>query len=211
MITVNAADSGALERATKMLGNINGGLEKALRSAASRTTSHLRTQSTKAVRERYAISAANVRANENISVKYSYSGGVQATVTFRGSKIPLAKFTGSSSSPSRRSDRVPVLLSGGWKLVRPSNPAKGHQLKGTSPTTFRDAFVAKMASGHVGIFERTGGQTSNDSAEIRELMGSSVPQMLGSDEVQEKLAKSAMEKFEERLDHEVLAILNGWR
>ena len=42
-------------------------------------------------------------------------------------------------------------------------------------------------------------------------MGSSVPQMLGSPEVEEKLAREAMEKFEERLDHETLAILNGWR
>ncbi len=41
-------------------------------------------------------------------------------------------------------------------------------------------------------------------------MGSSVPQMLGNKEVEEKLAHESMEKFEERLDHEVLRILNGW-
>ena len=40
---------------------------------------------------------------------------------------------------------------------------------------------------------------------------SPVPQMLGNEEVTEKLAEKAMEKFEERLDHEVNRILNGWR
>jgi hypothetical protein len=34
--------------------------------------------------------------------------------------------------------------------------------------------------------------------------------MLGSPGVAEQLAHESMEKFEERLDHEVLRILNGW-
>lgn len=209
-VIVTVEDAGFLERAEKMLSGINGGFDKALRRAATRSTAHLRTQSVKAVQERYAISAAAVRSERNIHVRYSYGNGVQATVTFSGRKIPLARFSGSSTSPSRSADKVAALIGSGWKQVRPSNPARGHQLKGTAPTTFNSAFVAKMASGHVGIFERTGGQTRNDTDELRELMGSSIPQMLGNEEVQEKLAKSTMEKFEERLDHEVLAILNGW-
>ena len=41
-------------------------------------------------------------------------------------------------------------------------------------------------------------------------MGSSVPQMLGGDEVKERLGEQAMSKFEERLMHEVDAIVKGW-
>lgn len=41
-------------------------------------------------------------------------------------------------------------------------------------------------------------------------MGSSVPQMIGNEEVLQKISKEAAEKFEERLEHEVLRILNGW-
>ena len=63
--------------------------------------------------------------------------------------------------------------------------------------------MARMASGHVGIFEREG-------EKLREVMGSSVPQMLGSPETAERLGEEAMGKFEERLDHEVLRLLNGW-
>lgn len=41
-------------------------------------------------------------------------------------------------------------------------------------------------------------------------MGSSVPQMVGNEEVAQRLAEGAMQKFEERLDHEILRILNGY-
>lgn len=103
-------------------------------------------------------------------------------------------------------------LQGKWKLLYPSVPAHGHVLKSTSPALFQHAFVSRMKStGHTGIYERTGGMTSNDKDEIKELFGPSVPQMLGSSEVAEKLSAAAMDKFEERLDHEINAILNGWR
>ena len=41
-------------------------------------------------------------------------------------------------------------------------------------------------------------------------MGSSVPQMLGNEDVQESLAEKTMAKMDERLEHEVNRILAGW-
>ena len=83
--------------------------------------------------------------------------------------------------------------------------------RSTSPKKFEDAFVARFRSGHVGIFERTGGVTASGRDEIRELMGSSIPQMIGSDEVTEALSNDAGLEFDKRMTHEVDAILNGWR
>lgn len=60
-IYVTAAGQDALERAERMLEGIPNGIQKALNSAINRATAHLRSVSTKAVRERYAISAANLR------------------------------------------------------------------------------------------------------------------------------------------------------
>ena len=51
--------------------------------------------------------------------------------------------------------------------------------------------------------------TEANSDEIKEIMGSSVPQMLGSDPVAKKLAEQAVEIFEKRLEHNISAILNG--
>lgn len=213
MIQVQAADSGKLEQAAKLLAGIDGGIQKALKSAATRSTSHLRTQSTKAIRERYAISQKNLRANENIRVSYTYQNGVTARVTFAGNKIPLYRYDGTRPSQPKydTSQAIMVHTANGWKRVHPGIPAAAHQLKGGGVKTFNDAVVLRMKSGHVGIFERTGGTTSTGADQLRELMGSSVPQMLGNEKVQEDLAKSTMDKFDERLDHEVLAILNGWR
>lgn len=193
VIHIQTAGGDSLARAEKMLSGIPGGMEKAVRSAMARSVSHLRTSSVKAVRERYDIAAADVRANENVTVRYSYHDGVQASILFAGRKIPLHRYGGAAP-------KYPV-------PGNPNAPAFGHQLKSTSPERFHNAFVARMpVSGHVGLFERTGGKD-----EIQEIMGSSVPQMLGSPEVEERLARESMEKFEDRLDHEINAFLNGWR
>ena len=65
VIQVEAAGQEVLDRATRMLAGIDGGIDKAVKSAMARAVSHLRTNSTKAIRERYAISAANLRAEEH--------------------------------------------------------------------------------------------------------------------------------------------------
>lgn len=197
MSVVHLEDTGkdSLERAEKLLEGIPGGVDKAIRSAMARSVSHLRTGSTGAVRQRYDITAANLRADENVSVRYTYGEGIQASVTFAGRRIPLYRFNG--SAPKQPAGRV---------------PAYAHVLKSTSPERFLNAFVARMPplALHIGIFERTGAKTSSGKDQIRELFGPSVPQMLGSKEVEERLSKEAMEKFEERLDHEINAVLNGW-
>lgn len=56
-----------------------------------------------------------------------------------------------------------------WRMVHPGAAAYGHVLKSTSPKRFPSAFVAKMSSGHTGIFERTGGMTSGGKAHARRL------------------------------------------
>lgn len=212
VIQVEAAGREALDRAARMLAGIDGGVDRAVKSAMARAVSHLRTNSTKAIREKYAISAANIRANENVTVRYTYQSGVQAVVNFAGRKIPLYRYDGAApAQPTPDTSRtVAVMIKGEKKWVHPGIAARGHQFKGTSPKQYQDIFVARMKSGHVGLFERTGGVTGDESDEIQEKMGSSVPQMLGNKEVEEKLAHKSMEKFEERLDHEVLRILNGW-
>lgn len=212
-IQVEAAGKDALDRATKLLAGIDGGIERAIKSAMPRAVSHLRTNSARAIRERYAISTSNLRTEENIKVRYTYQNGVQAFVNFAGHKIPLYRYTGASpAQPTQNtSELLAAMIAGKWRMVHPGVAASGHQLKSTSPQQFQDAFVARMGSGHVGIFERTGGSSSKGGDEIKELMGSSIPQMIGHREVSEKLARESMEKFEDRLEHEVLVILNGWR
>lgn len=211
-VNVQAAGQESLERANKLLSGIPGGLDKAVRAAMARTVSHLRSSSTKAIREKYAISAQNLRAEENVKIRYTYESGVQAEVMFHGRKIPLHRFDGARpAQPSSDAGKlIRAYINDGFRMVHPSLPAYGRQFKDSTPERFENAFVARMKSGHTGIFERTGGMTSNDKDEIKEIMGSSIPQMLGNEEVEEKLSTEAVGKFNDRLDHEVWRILNGY-
>ena len=211
-VKVESAGKETLDRAERLLAGIEGGMDKAVREALSRAVSHLRANSAKAIRERYAISAANIRAGENVKVSYDYRNGPMAAVMFYGQKIPLYRYDGAApAQPTPDTSKwVEAMVNGMYRWVHPSVAARGHQLKTTSPTQFRHAFTARMKSGHVGIFERTGEVDSKGGDAIKELMGSSVPEMLGSPDVAEALAKESMRKFEERLDHNVLAILSGY-
>ena len=207
----------AVERAERMLAAMPGGFEKALRSAISRAASHTRTRISSRVRERYAISAANLRTDQNINLRYrSTEGGAEAVMRIVGTKIPTWRFEGSSpKAPTNQSKLVPVLIGDQserkWRMVHPGVTARGKLLRGSSPQTLTDSFTATFRSGHTGIYERTGGMTSNMRDEIKEKMGLSIPQMVGNEEVLANLSQDAAQKFDERIDHGIEAILNGWR
>ena len=217
------SERSVLSRAEKLLAGIADGLEKAVKSAASRTETHLKSSSTKAVAERYAVTAATIRAEENVEVSYSFAQGAQVNIIFSGYKIPLYRFAGASpKNPARdMSRRVGIMFGSSldtktgddvfkWRLVHPSLPASGHALKSTAPYRFQDAFTAHFKSGHTGIFERTNEMSKHDREQIQELYGPSVPQMLGNDEVAKKVADDTMEYFDKRMEHEIDRILSGY-
>lgn len=230
VVTVtDAAGREAVERAKKLLDGIPGGVDRAMKSAVRSAERTLRSGSKKAILEKYDISGAGLRLEadgsrqgraqkeSNVSVRYSYQNGVQATVTFSGHKLPLYRFGGSPKTPEVHRDwTVQAIVKGERVWVHPSVQASGHQLRSTSPSPLakygNDAFVRRMPkSGHIGIFARTGGQTAEDSEAIEELMGPSVAQMVGNQEVAEKLTEEAYRSFETELDKAVYRILTGWR
>lgn len=214
-IHIEEVGKNSLDQAEKFLAGIPGGIDKAMKSAMSRAMSHLRANSAKEIRKRFAISTAAIRTEENIRTRYTYSPGVGIAgyVLFAGHKIPLYRYNGASPvQPTKNKSRwVKVPVKGEETWQHPNLPAYGHQFNSTSPVRFDDAFVARMSNGHVGIFERTGGMTDTGSEEIAEKMGSSVAQMVGNKAVRESLVEETMKKFDERLEHEINAILNGWR
>jgi len=214
-VTVNeAAGQEAIERAKALLAGIPDGVDKAVKASMSRAVQKLRSRSNKAIQEKYDISDAGIRTEKNVRVRYSYQNGVQAVVTFSGRKIPLYRFGGSYPKVPTQDiaeGRKPVMVKGAWTMQYQGMAARGHQFQDTGPTQFMDAFVAQMKSGHIGIFERTGGSTSEGSDAIREIMGGSVAQMVGRQEVAQKLTEEAYQTFETELDKAVYRILAGWR
>ena len=65
-----------------------------------------------------------------------------------------------------------------------------------------------MDSGHIGLFERYG----SSRLPIKQMLGPSVPQMIGANPTLANTVGDNVRKvFEERMEHETTALLNGWR
>lgn len=192
--------------------------------AIKRTANLVRRETTKAIREKYDISVANLRAEENVQM-YSKIGEDKfyTYIHYRAYKgIPLFRFNGVTPKYPKvdTSKLVPVIMAGlrapivksanerraQWQMVYPGVEASAHVLKGNSNKKLENTFVATMKSGHTGIFKRTGAATSGlygGNDEIQELYGPNIVQMLGNREVQDKITQKAEAYFVARIEHEI--------
>jgi len=121
-------------------------------------------------------------------------GELVAAAILRGSNIPLFRF----------------------QSVAPRGPMTGKTTGGVSVMIagqnqrFKGAFVAKMKSGHVGIFERTGQKTTSGEERITELTTSAVTGMAASEKtsIPDKIAPMIQEEFENQFIKEAGIWLN---
>ncbi|MGN0444243.1 MAG: hypothetical protein ACI4F5_06495 [Acutalibacteraceae bacterium] len=187
MFDVDAESS--IERVQKLLAGIPHGADKAIGSAIKRAGQSGEAYAAKALREHYVIKAADFKKytdrKRNI---VSDSMGTSVEIKFIGRHIPLMKFDTKVDSSGRVSARV----------------------KRTSARTAFDHIFAQNVGdhGHVGAFERQ----ASGRLPIEEKLGPSTPQMMfNNDEVSEKIGDKVQNVFEERLNHEMLTVLNGWR
>ena len=185
-VDVDAEQS--LKRAELILAGIKGGAKKAIGSALTRAASSGKTEAKNLVTEEYAISKSLfLSETKNINhYKRQSDGEISVIFGFNGHVIPLIKFNSSIS----RGGKVQV------------------QVKRSGTKQYLDhAFGSKVGS-HLGIFERVG----EERFPIRELFGPATTQMIYSNEdILDKMEERMVDVFNERVDHEINAILNGWR
>lgn len=185
-LTVDVAED-SLDRATKLLAGVSGGVYKAVGSALTRAAATGKTAAKRPVTREYSISQSQFLASTrdiNHFVRES-SGGLSIVFGFRGNVIPLAKFNTRVGSD-------------------------GHvvtQVKRAGAAAVLDRAFSAQMGGHRGIYERIG----EKRFPVEELYGPATPQMMYSneavlDEVEAKMA----ETYEKRIDHEILRVLNGW-
>lgn len=181
MITITAEQ---IERVNLILSGVPGGIEKALSSTIRRANNTVRSETLKGITTVYAITRQNVRAETTIKVRtQSSDGGIVGTVLFAGHKISLY------ASTYRRQ-----FLSNGL-------PCRRRCLPGNGRTPFQDAFIARMQSGHTGMFERDGSKR----LPISEFMGPSTAQMAGNSIVLPTWRKRHQEALNKRVEHETPA------
>lgn len=177
----------SIDKATKLLAGISGGAPKAIGSAIKRAASSGEAFAARAVRAEYYVSASDfkeyTKSNRHIN---STASGTDISIKYHGTHIPLVRF----DTHIGRDGRVVTRVS-----------------RKNARETMQRAFKANF-NGVVGIYERIG----EKRFPIRQLYGPATPQMMdANNDVAESIAEHIRETFDKRVDHEITAILNGWR
>lgn len=199
MIEISAE---TIERVNKVLAGVPKGAEKALSAAMNRGLAKVRTTALKKTRQIYTVNYSALRTATSTRTKNTSSGNLAGYVSFSGVKIPLYKFK-----------VTPTAVATGKKVHAAVKVGGG--------TTFQDAFVAMMGSGHIGVFERTGvqgiksrtsqyGTQTKHTEKVSEIMGLSAAQMIANEQIMEQIETDAQQTVNGRLEHEIDRILNGY-
>lgn len=185
-LTVDIAED-SLDRVTKLLAGISGGVYKAVGSALTRAAAAGKTAAKQPVTREYSISQSEFLSqtrNINHFVRDT-SGGLSVVFGFRGNVIPLMKFN---------------------TRVNNSGQVVTQVKRSGAAATLDRAFTAQMG-GHRGVYERLGVKRFP----VEELYGPATPQMMYSnEEVMDEIEDKMAETYEKRIDHEILRVLNGW-
>lgn len=185
-LTVDIAED-SLDRVTKLLAGISGGVYKAVGSALTRAAASGKTAAKQPVTREYSISQSEFLSqtrNINHFVRDT-GGGLSVVFGFRGNVIPLMKFNTRVNNSGQVVTQV--------------------KRSGTAATLDR-AFTAQMG-GHRGVYERVGVKRFP----VEELYGPATPQMMYSnEEVMDEIEAKMAETYEKRIDHEIMRLLNGW-
>lgn len=183
------------------------------RNALSRGMTAAQVQARKEIRSRYDITTANIKKYEKVRTRYIDAGNaLRGEVSFSGGKIPLYRFHPSPAVRKYTNQYAHVLYTDNpedWRRYRKTAPESAADVRGSMQLR-PAAFIASFNSGHIGLFKRTGGRTSEKREKLREYWGFAVADMLDYPEAREAIQVRAEEITAKRLDHELLRIMNGY-
>lgn len=156
--------------AQQALRALKGRGRQAIARALNRATASMRTVQTRGIAKDLGLAQAPIR--KAMTIDQATASHHVAKLIATGARIPLYAFKPSPKDPQvrRRTGGVSYRLPGG---------------RGRVP----NAFIARMDSGHIGVFVRKGRRR----LPIRELFGPSIPQVFG------KLSPEALARGQEQL------------
>lgn len=213
-----------LEKVHRLLAESPEKMAIAMGSTIKRVRGHVRMRSTSEITKEYAIRRKDVQAGQSIKVRDKKTPGEYAAeILYHGPKMPITVFDVRPDRDVRRNYTVPVYFAKQkhTAMVRPGVQVRARLLNDSPMTPFKNAFIAVMKSGHVGMFERNVNGTkdtrydgrlpiSGDKGKGGEFKGASVAQMLDREEVKEGIAVDAQENFNKNMSHEVDRLLKGY-
>ena len=187
-ISIDEANQGTIQRLNKILAGIPGGAYKAAYNAMKRAGDTAKTKAGQFAAAEYTISKStfmsNVTEKTQISGGNSMGGVASLSISFAGNVLPLLSF-------STRYSRDGAITT---QVKRNGGAA-----------TLQHAFAAKVY-GPIAVFERVGAPRFP----VEQKFGPSTGHMMQNEKVVEQMDKTIQETFEQRAEHEILRLLNGW-
>lgn len=181
-------DASSIERAQKLLQELPGAAEKVANTAIRKSMKGARADAVKQVASRYLVTQTEIR--KTIDVRVSR---MAAKLASTGHVAKLHKYR---TKPSTAKGQI--------SFTKRKEYIYANVVKGEGGT-IAHAFVAQMASGHTGVFQR------RPDRSLQELYGPSIPQAMTRPEVSDLIIKGIEERLATNVDREVNAFLMGYR
>lgn len=185
------------------LGGLKSEAPKVLAKAVNVTAKQARKELQMEAKKTYTVKAG--KFNKAMKIKNATKSRPEATITAKGSTMPLSDFkvtpkapiqngTDAASAKVLKANRLKSLvLSGGEK--------SGKDLK---------AFVAKFASGHVAVVQRVPGKKmkSKNKEALKEFYSVSIPKMIGNEKrVYGKVKPIIRDNLKGNIDNQIKKII----
>lgn len=208
-------DSRTIEQVISEIGAFPGAAEQALKGAVKEGIKASRTTAMKEIPGRYHIPAHQLKTESRVKTYFSHKqNSMVGEISFAGRNIPLYYFKITPYAPGADTGKQPVPVNVGgseWRMLRPGRTVYAAVYRQNSPKKLSDAFIARFQSGHLGVFERTGGTTGSGRESLRELRGPSIAKMAAAPEIQEQIETVTEEKFRENLTVQIEKIIQNWK
>lgn len=179
-------DTKQIDRLTMELKGFEKEVGESTYHALKRTVDFVATQIGRIVRQHYTIKASDIK--DTLIKNYPSKKDLSASVESKGHTLSFYHFTHSPKTRPATKKKYKVKVT----IKRDS----GSQEVNTDPKPF----IATLDGGIDHIVKREG----TERKPIVVLRTLSVPQMITNENVGEEIQKAAMEKFNERLEHEII-------
>ena len=177
-ITIEAINLSQVER---QLGAMKEKAPKVLKLAVNDTARKARSRLAKEAQKTYTVKA--VGFNRVMNIRRATNGNPVAVIHAKGKKIPMGKFSFRDGTLGEDAYYNPTTHRA--QKGKGGESASGKLLKSSKYKATKEAklkwFIAKMGSGHKGVFQRNAGMKRGQKGEISEKMGASIPEMLGDE------------------------------
>lgn len=176
-----------INRVDAILSGVKNARYKVFSNAINRGLMAGRTEGTKAIRQTYNVKAGTVNKYGKVKLDKASESSTVGQIEFAGAVIPLMQFKVSPKEVGKRKTVTAAVLRNGT----------GAQIA--------QAYVTDLKSG-IGVFERL--TRKRETSQI--LYGPSVAHMAENINVLPKMEEKAQKTVNERVEHEITRLLNGY-